>query len=221
MPKQTFLNLPAEKRLRFLDVAIQEFANHSFEVASISDIVRKVGIAKGSFYQYFEDKQDLFRYLVEKAIAEKQKLMDQLPPADINDDLFGYLRFLFKMEVIFEQREPQLARIALRAFMEDVPFSDMKAELRSRGTTQFFQQLLTQGLVQGKVDPYIDANLAAFVLETIYYQLGRYFLARLQTADVETATEAIFDHPEAEHLLDNLMDILQSGLSSRRSHPSG
>ena len=59
MPKETFLNLPEEKRNRILDAAIQEFAANPYDVASISNIVRKVGIAKGSFYQYFEDKKDL------------------------------------------------------------------------------------------------------------------------------------------------------------------
>ena len=59
MPKITFFNLPDEKRQLILDIAIDEFAENDFANVSISRIVARAGIAKGSFYQYFEDKDDL------------------------------------------------------------------------------------------------------------------------------------------------------------------
>ena len=64
MPKQTFFNLPDDKRQRILDVVIDEFADNDYANVSISRIVARAGIAKGSFYQYFEDKEDLSGYLV-------------------------------------------------------------------------------------------------------------------------------------------------------------
>ena len=57
MPKDTFTNLPEEKRRHFLNIAIKEFAEHPYNTASISEIVRQAGIAKGSVYQYFENKK--------------------------------------------------------------------------------------------------------------------------------------------------------------------
>jgi AcrR family transcriptional regulator len=64
MPKDTFFNLPADKRALIRDVAISEFARYSYDAASINRMVAEAGIAKGSFYQYFEDKRDLFLYLM-------------------------------------------------------------------------------------------------------------------------------------------------------------
>ena len=71
MPKQTFFNLPDDKRQRIIDVVIDEFADNDYANVSISSIVARAGIAKGSFYQYFEDKEDLYGYLV-SLIAEKK-----------------------------------------------------------------------------------------------------------------------------------------------------
>ena len=65
MPKQTFFNLAESKRDAFLELAIDEFAKNDYKNASISRIVEKAGIAKGSFYQYFENKADLYLYLIQ------------------------------------------------------------------------------------------------------------------------------------------------------------
>ena len=82
MPKQTFLNLPEEKRKAFLEIALEEFADNDYNTASISKIVEKAGIAKGSVYQYFEDKQDLFMYLLDVANKEMMGVIQQTPPPD-------------------------------------------------------------------------------------------------------------------------------------------
>lgn len=64
MPTQTFFRLPEEKRNRLIGAAWEEFSAVRFSDASINRIIRGAGIPRGSFYQYFEDKEDLFFYLL-------------------------------------------------------------------------------------------------------------------------------------------------------------
>lgn len=64
MPSDTFFRLPEEKRRRLMDAAWDEFTSVRFSDASINKIIRSAGIPRGSFYQYFADKDDLFSYLV-------------------------------------------------------------------------------------------------------------------------------------------------------------
>lgn len=66
MCTETFLRLPEEKRRRFLDAAWEEFTHARFVDVSINQIVRRAGIPRGSFYQYFTDKEDLLAYLLEE-----------------------------------------------------------------------------------------------------------------------------------------------------------
>lgn len=66
MCKETFLRLPEEKRNRFLDAAWGEFTTVRFTDASINRIIKQAGIPRGSFYQYFESKDDLFQYLLKQ-----------------------------------------------------------------------------------------------------------------------------------------------------------
>lgn len=60
MPKQTFINLPENKKEKIMEAARKEFSRVSFYEASISNIIKEAGISRGSFYQYFEDKEDAF-----------------------------------------------------------------------------------------------------------------------------------------------------------------
>ena len=64
MPTSTFYNLPEEKRAKLLAAIRQEFSRAPFAEASINKIIQAAGIPRGSFYQYFEDKQDALNYLL-------------------------------------------------------------------------------------------------------------------------------------------------------------
>ena len=76
MPSSTFLNLPAEKQEKLLEAATQEFSNRPFNEASINHIIKEAGIPRGSFYMYFTDKEDLFRYLVGGYVNQLYMLLE-------------------------------------------------------------------------------------------------------------------------------------------------
>lgn len=71
MPKDTFFRLPEEKKKRIMEAADREFFSRSYAEASINRIIKDAEIPRGSFYQYFEDKKDLFLY----AISEQVKVI--------------------------------------------------------------------------------------------------------------------------------------------------
>ena len=63
MPTGTFFRLPEEKRMRLMESAWEEFTHISYADVSINKIIQAAGIPRGSFYQYFDGKEDLFFYL--------------------------------------------------------------------------------------------------------------------------------------------------------------
>lgn len=64
MPKETFYNLPEDKRKRIMDAAAQEIVRVPVSEMSINKIIQTAGISRGSFYQYFDDKHDLIQYML-------------------------------------------------------------------------------------------------------------------------------------------------------------
>ena len=78
MPTNTFFNLPEEKKNKILKSANKEFARVPLEQASIKNIVETAEIARGSFYQYFEDKDDLFEYVINLKMGDMEKNMKKI-----------------------------------------------------------------------------------------------------------------------------------------------
>lgn len=63
MPTQRFLNLKDSKNA-ILEAAAHEFARVPYSAVSINQIIKEAEISRGSFYTYFEDKDDLMRYML-------------------------------------------------------------------------------------------------------------------------------------------------------------
>lgn len=64
MPTQRFLKLKEEKKQVILEAAVHEFSRVPYSSASINQIIKEADISRGSFYTYFEDKDDLMRYML-------------------------------------------------------------------------------------------------------------------------------------------------------------
>jgi len=66
LPKQTFFNLPIDKKNTLIRAVKEEFSRTSLAEASVTNIVTRANIPRGSFYQYFEDKEDAYFYILSK-----------------------------------------------------------------------------------------------------------------------------------------------------------
>lgn len=110
MPTETFFRLPAERRDRLVDEAIVEFSDRRFAEASLSQIVARAGIAKGSVYQYFADKLDLYRWLLVDEVPRRKRAFvagAKHAPGDFWADLETHV----ERGMAFLVEEPRLARI--------------------------------------------------------------------------------------------------------------
>ncbi|GHV26215.1 hypothetical protein FACS18948_1400 [Clostridia bacterium] len=71
MPTATFEHLPEEKRQRILDAASHEFGVNGLSGANFSNIIKEANIARGSIYQYFTSKEDLYIYIFDRLRADR------------------------------------------------------------------------------------------------------------------------------------------------------
>ena len=213
MPKSTFFNLPDEKRNLILEVAIDEFAGKDYDSASISQIVARAGIAKGSFYQYFEDKRDLYFYLVELAAEEKKRFLARHPPPDPEMDLFDYLRWLLRIGMTFELSQPKLGWVAFRAIYVERPFGDDVLDHVQRRALDYYRSLLQMGVDQGSVDPEIDMDMAVFIVSRLFAEYGRHLIDREQLSldDLERGNAAYRDL-DITDMEEHLISFLERGL---------
>lgn len=219
MPNQTFFNLPDEKRQQILQVALDEFAENDFDNASISRIVARAGIAKGSFYQYFADKDDLYAYVLGLLAQTKTEFLSLDHPDPQHIGIFAYLRWTIEVGLTFALAHPQLTQIGLRAINARKFPTAFDAQVRD-ATLLFYQQLVEVGKQQGDIAPEIDSELAAVIFAAILDQVGRHVMERAARAGltIEQDSQAFLKHPEVEALFSQTVNILECGLGRRSTH---
>lgn len=133
MSTTTFQNLSPEKRERFINAALEEFATHDFNSASITTIVKKLGIAKGSVYQYFENKLELWLYLKKHCETIKVGYVKSVKRSDYSD-FWKYYRAMYANGINFDLEAPLcslfLYRVGFKESSEQVlPYlSDWKKQ---------------------------------------------------------------------------------------------
>jgi AcrR family transcriptional regulator len=215
MPKQTFLNLPEEKRKAFLEIALEEFANNDYNTASVSKIVERAGIAKGSLYQYFEDKQDLFLYLLDYANQEMMGVIQKTPPPDPNADFFETLRWQMSVTVQAATRYPVHSKLTRRAYSSPLAFHDTIIEQAKRVRREHFQALVTRAQAAGQLAPNLDPTIVTFMVQGLMSDLGLF----LQGA-FGNRQEDWIGLPEVEEVFDQVIEVLKSGLQTKRRPPT-
>src|ERR1700731_274828 len=72
----------AERRLKLLNPARDVFARRGYHEAKIEDIVTAAGIARGTFYLYFEDKRTVFEEIVDRAFTQIGMAIVRVDPND-------------------------------------------------------------------------------------------------------------------------------------------
>jgi len=185
VPKETFHNLKDEKKQRIFEAAVAEFASRKFSEASLNQIVKVAKIPWGSFYQYFNDKEDLYLYVIKEISRDKWDALEQAGVEDIDKDFFDTIRE--KIVALFElgKRNPDYAHIALFREMDDNEFIK---KLRGDSVKRW-KDIIERDKELGLIKPEIDADVMIdmfynFVLLN-FYRVGldeEKFLATLDKA---------------------------------------
>ncbi len=216
MPKETFFNLSEDKRELIENIAIEEFAENSLKSASVNRIVSNAGIAKGSFYQYFENLEDLYDHILKIAQKRKLGLISSLPSPTGNLDTFRYLERLLLVDLAFELKHPLLSQVERRYRFENPIFSSIDPETGQRFSGDGrFHAFLSQGILHDDIATWVDTDMAAYALNVLSSWLSPYLLERIEQDSgkpVETSLELSSD-PLVQDLLQNLLDILMAGMS--------
>lgn len=111
MAKKTFLNLPEDRQKTFLDRAFREFTLNSYDDASISTILKDLGMAKGSFYQYFENKRALFDYLTKQVFETKYQYVMAVKREEY-DSFWKYSRAMYEHGLGFDRDHPLMSNFS-------------------------------------------------------------------------------------------------------------
>ncbi|QTN01320.1 TetR family transcriptional regulator [Sediminibacillus dalangtanensis] len=112
-----FKQLKSEKQERIINAAIKEFVRNGFEKASTNEIVKEANISKGSLFNYFNSKKDLYLFLLEYSIQVIEQLYEQI---DLNEtDLFKRIENIGLQKLYIHQKIPHVFDFLASSIQEE------------------------------------------------------------------------------------------------------
>lgn len=205
MPKETFFNLQADKRNLIISVAIYEFSKADYNTASINQICKKADIAKGSFYQYFADKLDLYVYVMTAAIEEKIKFFSSAITEFHNLTLLEQFRFLFKKGIEFAKKHPQYAALG-EQFSKESDETAKSAVIKEgiKQSETLFMQMIHNA--KGEIDNKVDTLALTLLLQSLNSAIYKYMQDKLESASYE------HNEKDINAFVDSLLYIVFNGI---------
>lgn len=197
-----------------MNAAVEEFAEYGLENASTNRIVKNSGIAKGSFYQYFEDKQDVFMHLLDVIEKKELEFFKNVHPPNSNMDTFQYFRWMVKTGMEFGLAHPREIQAAWRVLLgEGLYYGKNLAGYRQK-TTQALTMMIKQAMERGEVDPSIDVELAVMIMETWSNAITNHVLSEgMKQKDVLKWMRS----RKTQETIDKLLYVMEYGLRKTES----
>ncbi len=182
----------AERRQQILTVAREVFARRGYHQTTVDDIVAEAGVARGTFYLYFEDKRAVFSDLVDRFAQLLTMTIVRIDPADpartVSEQVIENIRRIIATCL----RERSLTKILFTDALGVDPAFDRKIHAFYENVVQLLTESLRDGQALGIVthgEPRVLSYMSIGALKELLYQavtLG------LSEESAEVLTEQIY-----------------------------
>jgi AcrR family transcriptional regulator len=164
----------AERRQQILNHARDVFAKRGYHAAKIDDIVAAAGVARGTFYLYFEDKRGIFEEIVDRVLARIGMTIQTVDPHDPNRTVADQIRENIRRIVGILLEDRATTKIFLSDAVGVDPLFDRKLQSFYDELATLLQTSLEDGQSLGIVVPG-DAQLYSYLtlgaLKELLYQV--------------------------------------------------
>jgi AcrR family transcriptional regulator len=168
MPKAFTQSQKDQVRHNLLQKGREYFIKYGLKKTSVDDLARAAGIAKGSFYRFFESKEALF-LAVHEASEEKLRndMMRRLEEITAPDEK---LRVFLKTSFVILEEDPLMLAVFGRGDLENLSgfISSKQYEEHYRQNITFMEELIRRWQEQGIIRP-LDAEVASNMIASVFF----------------------------------------------------
>ena len=176
-----FNNLKPEKQKQIINAAIKEFVRNGFEKASTNEIVKRANISKGSLFNYFNSKKDLYLYLIEYSSKAIVNLNEEIDLSET--DLFKRIERVALQKFYVQQKYPQAFEFLASTKQEESV--EVKDIIKQRLNPIYNQAInkLYKDIDYSKFREGVDIQKAIEILNWTMFGVGEKGLKELFTFD--------------------------------------
>lgn len=182
MPKEAFLQLAPAKRDRIIEAAAETFARLGFEGCDMAQVARRAGVAKGSLYNYFQSKEEMFLFICHDGLERSRRAVyGRIEP---DWPVRRQIEHIFRAGAEFALDRPQYPQLYLTLAASGFDHLTHRLAAEAEGpTAKFLKDMLRRGVDRGELAAGLDIDLAAFSINGMYILMvmslvSRYFQAR-------------------------------------------
>ncbi len=171
MPKDTFYNLSEEKKKRIFDAAVKEFSTRRFSDTSINQIVKNAGIPKGSFYQYFADKEDIYLYVTEEISKDIHEILGNRafnPNANFFETIIQRAEETLKVG----KTRPKYTKIGALTVIDNSEFILQLLKTSAEKHIKIIERDKQRGLIKPEIDSELVIKMAHILVFNEYLYCG-------------------------------------------------
>ncbi len=152
---------PDERRAELIDTAEEFFETVGYNNTAVSDIVKKINVAQGTFYYYFKSKEDILLAIFDK--YTQQNIIDLkqiLNSSDLNM-IEKYAKVLDTQFKIIKNNK----KISAQIHNKENAGIHQKAIINAINSyTPIYEELLKQGIKEGKIKTDYPYEISEFLL---------------------------------------------------------
>jgi len=197
--------LGEDKREIIRKAAIEVIAREGFHRATSDKIAAEAGIAVGTIYYYFQNKEDILAYIFQEEFQKRSRVLDELRKSSVHP----LLKIRKKLDYHFQQvrEDDKVTKIILRE--KHLPFTIPGGVKKFGGIPKFIEDVLEEGVKSGQLRSCNPEILSLAIFGIIEGVIGRYILEKEQNP--EHSNEIL------ENAVDEISDLLWKGLASENS----
>lgn len=165
-----------QRRKQILDCATQLFGNMGYHQTQISDILQAANVSRGTIYQYFKNKDDIFAAILENLYGDWQKALSYSPAADSMEYNDGKMFFIHQIKITLEFfiDHPDYCTILLNIGLGVNTNFDKILRRLDKQMVVFIYSYIETGIKLGRIKPGINMELTSniiggSVMRMIYY----------------------------------------------------
>ncbi len=214
MPKDTFFNLEEEKKEKVMRAAINEFLLHGYENGNIGTVAKNAGVAKGSMYQYFESKKELFLFCVKWSTELMiRKYGKHLTRSERHINVFEYMYENSKEMWTQLKEERELVIFLQNVFLGKYSsVKDESMEFMIRMIDQQVLKMIREGKENGYIRKDIDDSILAIFMTGVSMRFKEYLMNKARSAGEDIVDE---DFSQFEKEVKGISELLRNGMGEK------
>ena len=185
------------RKQQILECAKKLFSKKGYHNTHVEDIHKELTIAKGTFYEYFKNKEELFIALLVKFLEDWEEAVLDTTVNLVMEDIPTFYRTLIKRSLVFFQSNEDLCNIYLRVGPGTDEVFEPYIEQFEDKMLQYVKTALDQGVKAGVLRNDLNIELMANILLGAFLRIDYYYFVlkrqEKESRDLDEITDQFFN----------------------------